>query len=179
MTHTICIALLLAGVALAAASDLVSRRIPNVLVLAVAFVAIAASGIERGPLAVVVALLLGCAVLALGTVAFSMRILGGGDVKLIAALAAALTPLDALSFIFLTAACGALVALAYAAHRRRLRAVLTSVSHSAAATVQLRRHVAPAISGVRIPYAIAIAGGFVLILSLHAAHVALPAQGLL
>ncbi len=167
MTHAICIALLLAGAAFAAAADIVRRRIPNQIVAPVALVAIAASTIERGPFAFVIAILLGCAILALGTLAFSLRILGGGDVKLIAALAAALTPADALSFVLLTAACGAVVAIAYAAMRRRLRSVVGAVARSASATVQLRRHVAPASSGLRIPYAVAIACGFVLVLSFH------------
>jgi len=167
LTHTLCIALLLTGAALAALNDVVSRRIPNQLVVALALVAVAGAALERGPLAFVIALLLGCAVLALGTFAFSLRILGGGDVKLIAALAAALTPADAVSFVLITAACGALVALAYATYRRRLASVLGAVTRSASATVQLRRHVAPAISGLRVPYAVAIASGFALVLCAH------------
>ncbi len=167
MTHAICIALLLAGTAFAAAADIARRRIPNQIVAPVALVAIAAATIERGPLAFVIAVLLGCAILALGTLAFSLRILGGGDVKLIAALAAALTPADALSFVLLTAACGAVVAIAYAAMRGRLHGVLGAVTRSASATVQLRRHVAPATSGLRVPYAVAIGCGFVLVLCMH------------
>jgi prepilin peptidase CpaA len=167
MTHVICTALLLAGVAIAAANDIARRKISNRLVVPIGLVAIAAALLERGPIALVVAVALICAVLAFGTVAFSLRILGGGDVKLIAALAASLAPGDVVLFVLFTAAGGAVVAAAYAALKGRLGSVVTSVSRSASATVQLRRRVAPATSGLRVPYALAIGVGFIMTVSLH------------
>ena len=67
--------------------------------------------------AVAVALLI--SVLALGTVAFSFGWLGGGDVKLAAAVAASFTFPDAVAFLLYTAIAGGAFALLYAAVTRR------------------------------------------------------------
>lgn len=170
MTNTtICTGLLLTGIALAVASDVSRRRIPNAVTAIVAVAALATAGFARGPLAILEGAALVAAVLAVGSFAFALRWLGGGDVKLIAALSASLVPVDVLFFSLFTAVCGGLVAAAYAALRGRLGATIASVARSATSSLQLRRHVAPQTAGLRVPYALAIAGGYVLTLTL-AAH---------
>lgn len=87
---------LVALAAVAAACDLKSRRVPNELVLV-----ILAAGLLRHALALdVFALVLGLAGVAVGLAmllpAFAARWVGGGDVKLLAALGAWLGPWDTL-----------------------------------------------------------------------------------
>ncbi len=96
----------LAACAIAVATDLTFRRIPNALTIGLAFVALALHATQGlGSFAVSLAALV--AVMLLGLGAFSMGWLGGGDVKLAAAAAAAL-----LAAPLLTTSCS-LTKLAY------------------------------------------------------------------
>lgn len=108
----------------AAVGDWRSRIIPNRLVAAVALAAIPywlASGIDLWPDG---AIRLGLALLlfALFAVAFALGAMGGGDVKLIAAVALWLPPASLAPWLMLMAVTGGALTLAlYAWHRLRAR----------------------------------------------------------
>ena len=108
-------AILLLGIALfiiAAYSDVKSFRIPNLLVAAVAWLAVTRL-IVVGDWSVAL-YTVGASVLVLivGFLLFWQGIVGGGDAKLITAAALLVGYHDLLSFLFAMAICGALVSLA-------------------------------------------------------------------
>jgi prepilin peptidase CpaA len=169
MNLTVGIWLVLGACAIAVATDLRSRRIPNWLTAALAVAALgfhAASGGIAG-LGIAVATLL--AVLFIGFVAFSFKWLGGGDVKLLAAGAAALGFPDAVPFLVYTAVGGGLLAIVFALATGRFMTVMKSV------TLLLRPFaykgttpVAP-VNPIMLPYACAIAFGAVAVALSHTA----------
>lgn len=166
--------LVLFAASFAAISDVRTRRIPNALVLA-----LFAGGLLLNVLAgwqhaladlgVTIAVLLG------GSLLFAMRIIGGGDIKLLAAAAGALGYPGALGFIVYTLLCGGLIAVAYAAIGGRLRATFENVRTIAlpvfagVAPVRLQ-------NGTQMPYALAIFAGALLtvLASALAPHVRFP-----
>ena len=140
---------------LAAASDAVSRRIPNVIPLAL-LIGIA---IERG-IHGWVALGSGIGALAIvliaGTFVHARGWFGGGDVKLAAVVAAGFGIPGCFSFLLFTAASGGVVALAVLFLTRRMSAREALV----AVDVLVRtRVVTLAHKKATVPYAIAIAFG--------------------
>lgn len=153
-------ALVLAALAIAAASDLASRRIPNVLVLTVGLVGLTVSA-GRGQLLSGGAAASLCLLL---TVPMWRRgLVGGGDVKLAAA-AAAWVGLPHLAAFGLTAALlgGGLSVLAIVratpADRRLVRANATaSLATSSVSVARSAR--------TSIPYGVAIAAGAALAMS--------------
>jgi prepilin peptidase CpaA len=150
--------LVLGACALAAVSDAVTRRVPNVIPLAI-LIGIA---IERG-IHGWVALGSGigalAAVLAAGTFIHSRGWFGGGDVKLAAVVAAAFGIPACLPFLLFTAVCGGVVALATLFLTRRMSAREAIV----AVDVLVRtRVVTLAHKRASVPYAIAIAFGALL-----------------
>jgi len=152
---TALVGLVLGASLLAAVFDTVSRRIPNVLPLAI----IAGVAIERahhgwGSLASGAGAL--ALVLIIGTFAHSRGWFGGGDVKLAAAAAAAFGVPACFSFLAATGVCGGVVAVATLALTRRLGAREAVV----AADALFRSHaVILAHKHATVPYAIAIALG--------------------
>lgn len=138
-------------VVLAAAWDVASFRIPNAITLAVAalyplHVFAASSAVDwQGGLAV------GLAAFVVGTLCFGFGLLGGGDVKLIAAVALWAGPDHVLAFLIITALAGGLAGLIlvsparYAIAMASDRIGLTSVRDAA-----LER---------KLPYGTAIAAG--------------------
>ena len=156
----------LAACAIAVATDLTFRRIPNALTIGLAFVALALHATQGlGSFAASLAALV--AVMLVGLGAFSMGWLGGGDVKLAAAAAAAFGFPDAVPFLVYTALGGGLLALAVATLTGRLRTVLTSI------LLVLRPiafkgtlPVAPR-KPIMLPYAVAIACGAIAVALSH------------
>lgn len=148
------IILLLAACAIAVCTDVRARRIPNWLTGALAAGALAFH-LPQGWTAVAGALAAGAVVFMIGTVAHSIRILGGGDVKLLAAGALALGSPDCVIFVLYTLLGGGVFALAYALAQRRLRSTLVNVR----ALAQTRTLLDAAVPSLRMPYAIAIAFG--------------------
>ncbi|MBV8283528.1 MAG: prepilin peptidase [Candidatus Eremiobacteraeota bacterium] len=134
--------------AAAAVTDLRTRRIPNTIPLALALFGVTFNvfGGWRPALSAVAA---GILVLVVGTLPFSLGALGGGDVKLLAACGCVFGLSELLPLVVYTALIGGAVALVFLVLRR--------------------------ISGtkerVRLPYAIAIAGG---VLWISLADTALP-----
>ena len=144
--------LLVLALLAAALQDAAMLKISNVSVIAVLFMAVGAmliSGIEVDIWQNLVAF---AVVLSAGTLAYSKGILGGGDVKLLAAVllwADGATALKLLAAIFI---CGGLLALLIISLR-----IFASVSAS-----QRIRVLRP---GSGIPYGIAIAAGAILIIT--------------
>jgi prepilin peptidase CpaA len=154
---TISLGLVLAASLLAAASDLRTRRIPNALVIALFVCGLAvnaAAGWQHALLDITVVL----AVLVMGTLAFSLKLIGGGDVKLLAVAAGTLGFPAAATFILSTLLSGGIIAVIYAAMRGRLRDTIANVKTIA---LPVFAGVAPARlqTGTPMPYALAIFAG--------------------
>jgi len=168
MELTLATWLVLGACAIAVATDLRFRRIPNVLTAALA---VAALGLHAtsGAAAFGIALATLIGVMFVGLVAFSFGWLGGGDVKLLAAGAAALGFPDAVPFLVYTAIGGGLLGVVFAAATGRLGSVMRSVAliirpFAYKGTVA----VAPT-ERIMLPYAVAIAFGAVAVALSHSA----------
>jgi len=155
MTHPI-LAYAVVGSAcvLAAMTDLVQRRIPNLLTGTLALAALALA-IWSGPAHAFGALAVALGVLLLGTACFALGILGGGDVKFLAAASLALGYPLALGFIVATLICGGVLAFGFLVASGRLRAASIRIR---GALLGGGRAAIGSGSG-HIPYALAIAAG--------------------
>jgi prepilin peptidase CpaA len=156
--------LVLGACALAAASDATTRRIPNVIPLAI-LIGIVVERSQHGWIALGSGIGALAIVLIAGTIIHARGWFGGGDVKLAGAVAAAFGIPACFSFLIFTAVCGGVVALAVLFFTRRLSAREAVV----AIDVLVRtRAVTLAHAKATVPYAIAIAFGALLTtISLH------------
>lgn len=150
---TFIIALFLGLLVLAAINDIADYKIPNRINLAIA--ALYPAHVLASPSAVdwTGALIVTASVLAVGTVLFALRHMGGGDIKMIAATALWAGPVGITDFLVLTALCGGVLAVAK----------LTPVRAAFAITFARFTGVNAAETGntTQIPYGVAIAfGGF-------------------
>jgi len=109
-------------VLLAAAIDVRSLTIPNRVTLAIAGVYPAYAFAASGPVDPIMSAGLAALILLLGFVLFSLRLCGGGDAKLIAAISLWAGPAHVLSFALLTALAGGGMALILWVHHRFKRA---------------------------------------------------------
>jgi len=165
---TLAIWIVLAACAVAVATDVSSRRIPNVLTISLAVAAFALHATQGwASLGASIAALV--AVMLLGFAAFSMGWLGGGDVKLAAAAAAAFGFPDAIPFLLYTAIGGGVLAAGVAIATGRAGSVVRSIA------LVLRPFaykgttpVAPA-KPIMLPYAVAIATGATAVALSHTA----------
>lgn len=143
---------MVAGVLLAAAADVRTRRIPNGLTGTLAAIAIAAS-VSGGLPGILSTLLVMLVAFGLGTFAFHLGWFGGGDVKLLAACCGFAGFPGSIELILLTLIAGGVVAIVSAMRQRRLRSVLLGAYH-------ITTGIAPEKSqGVTVPYGVAIAAG--------------------
>jgi prepilin peptidase CpaA len=111
---TILVVLLACGLAAGAVCDWRSRTIPNLLNAAIALGAIPfwwASGLHLWP-GVAIHVGVALAVFAVFAVAFYFGMMGGGDVKMVAALALWLPPLAVVSLLVIMSLAGGLLTLA-------------------------------------------------------------------
>jgi prepilin peptidase CpaA len=154
---TLSLVLVLIACLLAAASDLRTRRIPNTLVAAL-FVCGLAANTAAGWQHALLDLAIVTLVLAVGTFAFSFKLIGGGDVKLVAAAAGTLGFPAAGPFVLYTLLCGGVFGLAYSVMRGRLGSTVANVR---AIALPIFAGVAPARlqNGMAMPYALAIFAG--------------------
>lgn len=162
---TVSLAAVLAASFAAAIFDIRARRIPNAVSIALALTGIAVNfffGWQSG----LVALAVIAAVLIAGTVAFSFRLIGGGDVKLLAAAAGTLGYPHCIGFILLVFLSGGIIAATLALMRGRLAATVSNVRGIAlplfAGAAPARPH-----NGIAMPYAVAIFAGAALWALLH------------
>jgi prepilin peptidase CpaA len=155
---TALLGLVLGACTIAAASDAVSRRIPNLIPLAI----LAGVAIERAPQgwgSLGSALGALAFVLVIGTFVHAKGWFGGGDVKLTAAVAAAFGAPMCFAFLLFTGACGGVVALGalFLTGRMSAREALVAID-----VLVRTRAVTLAHKKATVPYAIAIAFGAVL-----------------
>ena len=149
----------IAGCAVSVATDLGSRRIPNTLTFGLAICAVimqAAGGLHTLTSSIAALVL----VMAFGLFAFTRGWLGGGDVKLAAAVAAAIGLANVPVFLVYTAVGGGILAVVSIAMRGQLLP-----------TIGLLLRFGPGFSGLKenlqaatpLPYAFAIFFGVVMV----------------
>jgi prepilin peptidase CpaA len=95
-----------------AISDFRTRRIPNEAIVVILLLAAVRIGLEGQPSAALYTLAASTALFAATFLLFWRGLLGGGDVKLMAATALLIGYKDLFSFLFVMSVCGGLVALA-------------------------------------------------------------------
>lgn len=167
--------IVLAASAVAVYTDVTRSRIPNVLVAAllVSGLAVRASG---GGMDVVLGIALFAIVMIAGLIPFSLRIIGGGDIKFIAAASAALGWPQAGWFIVFTLAAGGVLGIAVSAARGQLPATLRNLRSIVLMLFAGAKPAAPLPQSLKMPYALAIFSGVLcLVLSTIASqHVRFP-----
>ena len=156
----------------ACATDLRSRRIPNVLTLSAAALGMATSAWTGGPEAAMTSSAGWITGLAIFFVPFALRGLGGGDVKLLAALGAWVGPTDVIWVALYTGVAGGLLAIGTALANGYLRTALANIrlliAHwrvagvTAMPELTLERSAAP-----KLAYALPILCGTVVMTWLH------------
>jgi prepilin peptidase CpaA len=100
--------------------DVRTRRIPNVLVCAIAVLGLVRMTVAGDAIAATHTIEASGVVLAVGFLAFWRGLVGGGDAKLLTAMALLVGAPDLLGFLFVTSICGGAIALMILA-RDRLR----------------------------------------------------------
>jgi prepilin peptidase CpaA len=148
-----------AGVVTAAIVDLRTRRITNAVTAllaagGVALAATGASGLSIGASAM--GALVGLVLMLPGHL---LGATGAGDVKLLAAVGAAVGPATVVMAFLYTALAGGLMAVAVAFRRGRLGATLASAGRMVSAPGAAHGHIAALDAGSRFPYGPAIAVG--------------------
>ena len=142
---------------MAAWRDVATRTIPDTIGLLL----LATSALMRirdGPLALALSAGIAMLLFALLLIAYARGLLGGGDVKLMTAIAVGLSPFNCYRFVMATALAGSLLGIAYLLLSRRLRghykADRTSLINrvSAIECWRIRRRAS-------LPYGVAIAAG--------------------
>lgn len=163
---TLALWLVVAACGIAAYTDVSTRRVPNVLVAALAVLGVGLHAPE-GVGAVLIAIAVLALVVLLGTWVHALGLVGGGDIKLFAAAAATISTSDIVPFLLYTTVAGGLVAVAYSLAHRRLGATLTNVREMAASmAIGASPNVSSATPGT-MPYALAIFAGAALLASAH------------
>lgn len=141
--------------AVAAAQDVAARVVPNWLSVSLAVSGVAvhlsAGGLPAAARVVAVALALGAVLL----IPWSMRVLGGGDLKLVVGVAAWLGPQRLGAFVLVTAIAGGILAIPFLHRVHRMQRELV-VGVSLAAMNAATEGKGPQ---RRVPYAVAIAVG--------------------
>ncbi|HKY32826.1 MAG TPA: A24 family peptidase [Candidatus Polarisedimenticolia bacterium] len=151
----------------AAATDLRSRTVPNALVLAGLVSGVALHALGAGSRGALLALAGAAAGFALFLPFYLLGGMGGGDVKLMAALGACLGPTSIVRVAVAASLLGAVLALAFAARAGLLRRTLSRTGRLLAAWATRGPRPLPEISleapgALAIPYALPIAAGALL-----------------
>ncbi|HEV3157788.1 MAG TPA: prepilin peptidase [Candidatus Baltobacteraceae bacterium] len=156
----------LVACALAVFTDVRYRRIPNVLTFTLAAVVLVVQCVNGwGNLAVSIACL--TVVFFLGTVAYVMRWLGGGDVKFAAALSASFGYPDTVAFLLYTSIAGGILALIVSLAHGRLGATTANVMRIMQPNTFPQEALAAPLQPMTLPYAIAISCGTLVVILSH------------
>lgn len=157
------ILVLIPGICVAVVSDLFSRRIPNALTFALAFLGVALNvsvGLWEGLIFSVSGLVTG---LLCFLPFYFFTAMGAGDVKLLAAIGALIGPKMVVVAAIMTVAAGGLIAICYVAIRGGWTAMLARYSSMLTSLAAGHPHYIPPATGEaagrRFPYALAIACG--------------------
>ncbi len=164
--------LLMLMVVLAAANDLLSRRIPNILLLAGSLGALALHLSSNSPAESLLRAFAGAATgLLVFLPLYCVRGMAAGDVKLMAAVGFFSAPMEVLHLALLSVCAGGVMALAVVIAQGRLGNAVGNVSHllrsiwMRLAGVPLAPEPMPTPSVGSIPYGVAIASGTLLLLA--------------
>jgi prepilin peptidase CpaA len=168
----LCLAGLLTLLILAAMTDLRERRIPNWLTAGVAGLYPLYALVSPAPLAWLAAVGIAVAMFALGALLFARALIGGGDVKLIAAVSLWAGPELLPGFGLVTALTGGGLGLAALAQRRlqdlmpglMARWPVLAGASATDTTAPDQTASAPSPTTVTLPYGVAIAAGGVAII---------------
>jgi prepilin peptidase CpaA len=138
--------------AIACASDIAQRRVPNAVVLPLAVAGLAAQWVSGGPWALLWGATAGLCVFALLVAPWALGKVGGGDLKLAAAAAVWLGPARIPGFLVVAGLASAAVGIAvHVAHRVRLQRAVRAPAGSPASLD------APVVRCQTVPVAIAVA----------------------
>lgn len=151
--------------ALAAFTDLRSHRIPNAIPIALTACGLLFTAFAD-PIGIFAFVAIAVGVLVAGTLLHARGLLGGGDVKLFAAVAATLGPHDLLLLTAATLVAGGALGLAFAAARGRLRATATNI-HALALPMLAGVRPTAVSDGTPMPYALAIFAGALVVAFTH------------
>ncbi len=153
----------LAACGVAIVTDVRTRKIPNAIPIALGIFAIAwaAFGGWQSLLSAVAA---GAVVLLLGLIPFSLGLIGGGDVKLLAASAVLFGLPEVVRLVLFTALAGGVLALLFALLAGETKGVFAGVRRFARPWLNVGSDPQTPSSRLRLPYAIAISGGILLLL---------------
>lgn len=164
MTLNLALAIVFGMLAVAAASDVASRRIPNQLSLIIAASFLVAGVASPDRVDLLGGLWVAAAIFAVGFIGFALGKVGGGDVKLLAAMGLWAGPAAAMDYLVLTGIAGGALALMY---------LVPEVAHAMTwfrATLERR---VPRLQAIAIasdvktqglPYGVAIAAGGIFVL---------------
>jgi prepilin peptidase CpaA len=141
----------------AAASDLLRLRIPNAISLAIVGLYAIYLITANGPVAWQGALLTAGIVLVVGFILFSFRVWGGGDVKLLTAVALWAGPAQIIAVLFATALIGGVLAFVAVTPLRMLFPYVVAAANLDADVRQLTK--------MEIPYGVGIAVGGLLVVA--------------
>ena len=147
--------------------DVRTRRIPNVLAAGIAMLGLVRMIIDSDPIATAHTFEAGAAVFAAAFLLFWCGVLGGGDAKLVAAMALVIGYDDLFGFLFLMSVCGGALALAILA---RDKLSLQPWHHPRPATTPSATEALGSIGGPprsTVPYGVAIAMAGVIMLILQ------------
>ncbi len=151
MIPLFCLSAFPAALIIAAMNDLYEFKVPNWVSLVLFFSYFAAGiGLGAAPMMMVEGFLFGCAALVAGFALFAGKLLGGGDAKLLAAIAPWIGPSALFPFLLNTAIAGGAFAILLIMFRK-----MPALPIYAQAPWILRLHQRPK----DIPYAVAIAIG--------------------
>lgn len=140
--------------AMAAGSDLKRRTIPNILPIGIAASFVLAAVTEPGSVNAGASLAVAGAVFAAGLVLFSLNVLGGGDVKLLAAMALWAGTAEIATLLFVTAVAGGVLGIAaglwWASRHVKTLWGVGAAESDAATRVSVPYGVAIAIAGIAV-----------------------------
>lgn len=149
----------------AAARDIATRLIPDFVSIFIAGVGLVAR-LTLGWTEAAASFVVAIGVFAMLLILTMRGVLGGGDVKLVAAMSAGLPPIEAWNFVFATVLCGGVLGIAYILGRQLVPEAALAPGGST-----FRRVLAVEARRIRrrgpLPYAVAIAlGGSITLLTL-------------
>ncbi len=150
----------------AAATDLLWRKIPNVIPISIALIGLSFAA-SHGVVTVIVSLAVILAILVLGTLLFTKRWLGGGDIKLLAAACGAMSLGDVPILLVSTSIGGGVIALGITLAQGRFPDVVRSCGNLIRPLVQPGTVAIAPERPITMPYAIAIALGVVTVALSH------------